>query len=131
VIFALLHILNPGFGLLPLINIILFGILESIYVLRRGDLWGACAIHSIWNFFQGNVFGISVSGMGLSTSPLHATLDRSAAWLNGGSFGLEGGIATTAVLAVACLILILVIPNKEKEYEYHDLTIETEVQKGI
>lgn len=135
VIFGLLHILNPGFGLLPLINIILFGILESIYVLRRGDLWGACAIHSIWNFFQGNVFGISVSGLDVTTSPLRATLDPSATWLNGGSFGLEGGIATTAVLTIACLILIFCIPSKEDLHESIDknnaLPQTADEQKGI
>ena len=134
-LFSLLHIFNPGFGLLPLINIILFGILESIYVLRRGDLWGACAIHSIWNFFQGNVFGISVSGLGITTSPLRATLDPSAAWLNGGSFGLEGGIATTAVLTIACLILIFLVPSKEDADEIiqnnNDLSPTAEEQKGI
>lgn len=135
VIFALLHIFNPGFGLLPLINIILFGVLESIYVLRRGDLWGACAIHSIWNFFQGNVFGISVSGLGITTSPLRATLPLSDAWLNGGSFGLEGGVATTAVLTTACLILLFLVPNKEDADETiqnnNDLSPMAEEQKGF
>lgn len=117
VLFGLLHIFNPGFGLLPLLNIVLFGILESIYVLKRGDLWGACAIHSIWNFFQGNVFGISVSGMRLSTSPLHATVDSSFAWLNGGSFGLEGGVAITLVLALACALVLFLMPNSKAEKE--------------
>jgi len=112
VAFGLLHIFNPGFGPLPLLNIVLFGILESVYVLKRGDLWGACAIHSIWNFMQGNVFGISVSGMGISASPLVAAADPSTAWLNGGAFGLEGGVAVTAVLAVAILLMLFLLPNK-------------------
>lgn len=117
VLFGLLHIFNPGFGPLPLLNIVLFGILESVYVLKRGDLWGACAIHSIWNFFQGNVFGISVSGMGLATSPLRATVDGSFAWLNGGSFGLEGGVAVTLVLAIACALVLFLMPSSETEKE--------------
>ena len=117
VLFGLLHIFNPGFGLLPLLNIVLFGILESVYVLKRGDLWGACAIHSIWNFFQGNVFGISVSGMELSTSPLRATVNSSFEWLNGGSFGLEGGVAVTLVLAIACVLVLFLMPNSETEAE--------------
>ena len=131
VLFGLLHIFNPGFGPLPLLNIVLFGVLESVYVLKRGDLWGACAIHSIWNFFQGNVFGISVSGLGITTSPLRATVDLSSAWLNGGTFGLEGGVAVTAVLAITCGLLILLMPNREAEHENNDLSHTAEEQKGI
>ena len=110
--FGLLHIFNPGFGLLPLLNIVLFGILESVYVLKRGDLWGASAIHSIWNFMQGNVFGVQVSGMRIAASPLRATADPDTAWLNGGAFGLEGGVAITAVLAVAILLVLFFLPQK-------------------
>ncbi len=114
VIFSLLHLGNPGFGPLPLVNIILFGILESIYVLKRGDLWGACAIHSLWNFFQGNVFGISVSGTGAGPSPLTATMTEGHSLINGGSFGLEGGIVVTAVIALA-IVMLLFIPAKKDE----------------
>ena len=115
VMFALLHIFNPGFGILPLINIALFGILESVYVLKRGDLWGACAIHSLWNFFQGNVFGISVSGTGAGASPLSATVKEGMAWLNGGTFGIEGGIAVTVVTALAILGIIFLLPANREE----------------
>lgn len=116
-VFGLLHLVNPGFGLLPLLNITLFGILLSIYVLRRGNLWGACAIHSLWNFFQGNVFGISVSGTGTGASPLSATLDEGLAILNGGTFGIEGGLVVTLVLAVATVLVFFLLPKKPDEHE--------------
>ncbi len=115
VIFSLLHIANPGFGILPFINIILFGVLESIYVLKRGDLWGACAIHSLWNFFQGNVFGVSVSGLGLATSPLSATVADGMDWLTGGAFGVEAGIATTVVIGIAILLVFFLLPTNKEE----------------
>lgn len=95
VMFALLHIFNPGIGIIPLVNIALFGAFASVYALKRGNLWGVCAAHSLWNFFQGNVFGISVSGMGVSVSPLLATQKNDLAWLHGGAFGIEGGLVTT------------------------------------
>lgn len=116
IMFALLHIFNPGFGVLPFLNIVLFGILESVYVLKRGDLWGACAIHSLWNFFQGNIYGISVSGTGAGASPLSATVNESMAWLNGGSFGIEGGVAVTAVIALAILAVIFLLPSNPDEF---------------
>ncbi len=115
VIFSLLHLGNPGFGLLPLVNIILFGILESVYVLKRGDLWGACAIHSLWNFFQGNVFGISVSGTGAGSSPLNAVLTEGHELLNGGSFGIEGGISVTIVIGLATLLMLFFLPTNQAE----------------
>ncbi|MBQ8431343.1 MAG: CPBP family intramembrane metalloprotease [Clostridia bacterium] len=115
VLFALLHILNPGIGILPLVNIALFGAFESVYVLKRGDLWGACAIHSLWNFFQGNVFGVSVSGTGSGTSILQATAVEGKEWLNGGLFGVEGGVAVTLVTTVALLIILFLVPTRKDE----------------
>ena len=115
-VFALLHLANPGFGILPLINITLFGILLSIYVLRRGNLWGACAIHSLWNFFQGNIFGISVSGTGTGASPLSATMTEGMELLNGGSFGIEGGLVVTLVLAITTALTFFLLPKKPDEH---------------
>ncbi len=115
VTFGLLHLGNPGFGLLPMLNIVLFGILESVYVLKRGDLWGACAIHSLWNFFQGNVFGISVSGTGMIPSPLRATFTPGHELFNGGNFGLEGGLAVTLIITVVTLLMLFFLPTKKEE----------------
>ena len=115
VIFGLLHLANPGFGLLPLLNIILFGIFESIYVLKRGNLWGACAIHSFWNFFQGNIFGISVSGTGAGASPLAATMTPGQELINGGTFGIEGGLVVSVVMTLAILVLLFLVPAKQQE----------------
>ena len=62
VLFALLHIYNNGIDVLSLINLVLFGIFASIYTLKMNSIWGICAVHTAWNFVQGNVFGIRVSG---------------------------------------------------------------------
>ncbi len=115
VVFGLLHLMNPGFGLLPFANIVLFGILESVYVLKRGDLWGASAIHSLWNFFQGNVFGISVSGTGTGASPLAAAFTEGHELLNGGAFGLEGGLVVTLVISAATLLMLFFLPTNKAE----------------
>lgn len=109
--FALLHLFNAGVTPLALFNIFLFGVLESVYVLRRGNLWGACAIHSAWNFVQGNGFGISVSGTGQGPSPIVTSFNSRMSLWNGGSFGLEGGLAVSAVLLVAIAVLLFLVPN--------------------
>lgn len=49
VIFAALHLLNPGVAPLAIVNLILFGIFASCYFIRRGNIWGIGALHSVWN----------------------------------------------------------------------------------
>ena len=109
-LFSLLHLFNPGITALALLNIFLFGMLASVYVLRRGNLWGACAMHGIWNFVQGNVFGVQVSGIGNGSSLLQTTATGPALW-NGGAFGLEGGLAVTLVLTAGLLAALFLLPD--------------------
>ena len=94
----------------------LFGVLASLYVLRRGNLWGACAIHSMWNFAQGNLFGAAVSGnrSGPSLLRAEAIASGSASLWNGGAFGPEGGLAVTLVLLAGIAVLLFLIPNAKE-----------------
>lgn len=106
--FSLLHLLNAGITLLAMLNLTLFGVFMGIYVLRAGNIWGACALHTAWNFFQGNIFGVQVSGANMGASVFSCAAAESGTLINGGAFGLEGGLAVTAVLAIAiCAVLLL------------------------
>jgi len=111
-VFAALHLPNPGISLLAFVNLTLFGVLAALYVLRSGSLFGACALHSAWNFAQGNLFGISVSGNALQPAFLETTLKETGTLWNGGAFGLEGGLCVTIVL-LAAIALILFLPKKQ------------------
>lgn len=106
-LFTALHLGNPGVTPLALVNLALFGIFASLYTLRRGSIWGIGAIHTIWNFAQGNIFGISVSGMSGNPSLLTATVSEGGDLFHGGAFGMEGGIAVTIVLTLGCIALML------------------------
>ncbi len=111
--FASLHLANPGISPLAFVNLALFGIFAAVYILRTDDIWGACAIHSAWNFFQGNVYGISVSGS-QKVSSIFGTLFVSGHELvSGGPFGIEGGVCTTVVL-VAGIGIALFLPQKAR-----------------
>lgn len=115
VIFGLLHISNPGFSVLAMVNITLFGVFMSMYMLRTGNIWGVCAIHSIWNYVQGNFYGLPVSGLDSGDSVFRFMLCENKDIINGGTFGLEGGIPTTIVLVVSIALLLLnSLPEKEK-----------------
>ena len=112
VVFAALHLTNSGIDLLSFINLVLFGIFASVYFLRRGSIWGIGALHSVWNFAQGNFYGIKVSGMNIRTSVLDTTEVAGMEIFNGGAFGLEGSICVTIVLLAGIVIMYL---QKEKQ----------------
>ena len=114
VAFALLHLGNPGISLLALLNLTLFGVFMAVYILRTDDLWGACAIHSAWNFAQGNLVGIRVSGMvQLPTVAIMRPLGEQDLF-HGGAFGLEGGLIVTLV-TLGAIALTLFLPQKAKK----------------
>ncbi len=112
--FALAHGGNNGISIMALLNLTLFGVMISLYVLRTHNLWGACAIHSIWNLVQGNFYGLPVSGMDTGGSVMRFRLVDGMELVNGGAFGAEAGIPTTIVLLAASAVLLFV-PFGKKE----------------
>lgn len=113
--FSLAHILNPGATPLGLFNIFLFGVFMSVYMICFDNIWGASAIHSLWNFSQGNLFGISVSGTGSGETLFITSSSESKALFHGGAFGAEGGISATVILFIAFIILFLYMFKAKKK----------------
>ena len=109
--FALLHLFNPGVSPLAICNTFLFGILMSLIVLRRGNLWGACALHSLWNFAQGNLFGIRVSGLPAGPSPFLSFLSPDMPLWNGSQYGLEASLPVTLCLLLAVGVVGAIRPR--------------------
>lgn len=108
-VFGLMHAANPGataFGIAALT--LEFGIMMALaYVLTR-NIWLAVGIHMAWNFTQGYVFGVEVSGVGQPYS-LFRTSVSGPELLTGGSFGPEASIVSLAVSAVASAVLVVLI----------------------
>lgn len=115
VLFAVLHLLNSGITFLAFVNLTLFGIFASVYFVKTGNIWGIGALHSIWNLVQGNFFGIQVSGIETSSSLFSSALTEGRELMNGGAFGLEGGLAVTIVLVVSTLLLFWRYPAEPKK----------------
>jgi len=112
-LFGFLHFFNSGFSILPLINIILVGIFFSVYAYGTDNIIGVCAIHSMWNFAQGNLYGIPVSGMNMGASIFEIN-NFSDSLLSGGTFGAEGGLACTIVLVIS-ILLVIFIPRASRK----------------
>lgn len=110
-LFTLLHLGNPGITFLSAIDLFLFGVAMALYLLKTDTVWGVAGIHGAWNFAQGNLFGILVSGQPSGTSLMTFLPQGNQDWLSGGSFGIEGSIMTSLVL----LLLIVYLANKLKK----------------
>lgn len=113
-IFAILHLGNPAFGILPFINIMLIGIVFSLLFYISDDIFLPAAAHSFWNFAQGNIFGIEVSGMDEISNTILKTKLMGSDLISGGAFGFEGSIFVTIVEIIVILLLI-------KEIKYKNL----------
>lgn len=104
-LFSLLHLANPGISFIPLLNIFLVGLLFSALYYLSDNIWLVSAIHSIWNFVLGLVFGVQVSGTTNPTTILVTDQTAGHSLIHGGNFGFEGGLAATIVITlglVAC-----------------------------
>ena len=103
--FTLLHVGNSGLTPLSLVNLFLFGVAMALYLLKTDTVWGVAGIHGAWNFAQGNLFGILVSGQQSGTSLMTFLPQGNQDWLSGGSFGIEGSIMTSLVLLLLIVYL--------------------------
>lgn len=103
-VFMAMHMSNDHVTLLAFINIFLCGLLFGLLFVERGNIWMVAALHSGWNFLQNNIFGIPVSGMAQGNSVFATSFMDGRSLINGGDFGLEGGIAVTVVLALGIYI---------------------------
>ncbi len=111
--FAAMHSSNTGFGIFPFVNTFLFGLLLSFYLFKSGSIFGACALHGIFNFAEGLLFGLPVSGIKIGASLLSSTVNEQMQLTSGGLYGPEGGCAVTLVLILAFLLFFYFPKKKE------------------
>ncbi|MBR4201527.1 MAG: CPBP family intramembrane metalloprotease [Oscillospiraceae bacterium] len=112
--FAAAHLQNNGISVLAFCNVLLFGAVMSLVMLRTDSVWTAAGLHSTWNWAQGSFFGLPVSGIAAGDSVLLFSQTDRAGWLGGGAFGPESGLAATGVLVIMLLLLIFLPQNRRK-----------------
>jgi uncharacterized protein len=104
--FAMGHLWNPN--VVPGVtfaNTTLAGIWLAAAYLKTRSLWFPLGVHWAWNWALGSVFGLPVSGLRLVSAPLLKAQDVGPAWLTGGSYGLEGGVAGTITIVLSTLLI--------------------------
>lgn len=105
-IFAGLHSLNPNLGPIAVLNLFLFGLFTALYALYEGGLWGVFSIHAVWNWVQGNLLGLQVSGALAPGGTLFNLREVGPDLVTGGAFGPEGGLAVTTVLVIGVIVIL-------------------------
>ncbi len=104
--FSVVHLGNPSATYLSTFNTALAGVWFGLAYLKTRTLWFVFGLHLAWNWFQGAIFGIEVSGItSLTTAPLLREIDGGPAWLTGANYGIEGGIVCTIALLVSILLI--------------------------
>ena len=105
-LFGLGHIFNPNASALSSFAIAVEAgiLLGGAYMLTR-SLWMPIGLHAAWNFTQGFIWDVPVSGMdqqGLVEARLSGP-----EWLSGGAFGLEASVIAM-ILATATGVWLVV-----------------------
>lgn len=119
-LFGLAHLGNPGATLLVCVRLAaeLGLLLGAAYLLTR-RIWLCAALHLGWNFAQGAVFSIAVSGQtGEGLLRGHLT---GPDWLTGGMFGAEGSWVATLVCLAAFAVLLG--PVRRRNSRWHRTSV--------
>jgi membrane protease YdiL (CAAX protease family) len=121
IFFGIVHLNNPNANYLGAANTMLAGIWFGVAYLKTRDLWFVWGLHLFWNWMQGSIFGIEVSGLtDIVTTSLLKEADHGPDWLTGGNYGIEASVACTVALIVSTVAVHL-MPGLEPSDEMIEL----------
>jgi membrane protease YdiL (CAAX protease family) len=104
--FGIVHLENPGANAVSTANTALAGIWFGLAYLKTRDLWFPFGIHLMWNWAQGSIFGIEVSGLrGVGGPPLLIENDSGPALITGENYGIEAAIPATIAIILSILAI--------------------------
>ncbi len=111
-VFGLLHALNPGATVISTTAIALEAgiLLAAAYALTR-NLWFPIGLHFGWNFTEGGIFGVSVSG-GPTGKGIFSVALSGRTLLTGGNFGPEASVIAIAVCLAAGIVLLVLTARR-------------------
>lgn len=118
-LFSLMHLLNPDFSWMALVNIFLAGVLLGACYIYTRNLWYAFSLHLFWNFIQGPVLGYNVSGNEFAGGIL-STVTKGSDLLSGGGFGFEGSLVCTIISIIYSVLILRYMHKKHSNIETCD-----------
>lgn len=97
-LFGAIHLSNANISPLGIMNVVLAGVLFSVFTWTTKNLYMAIGFHITWNWFQGGFFGLSVSGFEfVGRAPFKVSMESGHDLLTGGAFGPEASLLTTVL----------------------------------
>jgi len=120
-LFAIGHLGNPSSAsFFMVLNVTLVGILLSVLTIRRGSIWAACTLHGLWNYTQGFIYGLPISGQeSAGGTLLQFSLADGKPLVTGGAFGIEASLIATLVELLA-IVVILSLEQKNESDDKHN-----------
>lgn len=112
-LFGFAHASNPGATAWSSIAIALeAGLLIAFLYVATRSLWMTIGFHAAWNFVQGPVLGVKVSGNELPS--IFTSTASGPEWLTGGAFGVEASVVSVTILVlVAAGLAVLAVRRRE------------------
>jgi membrane protease YdiL (CAAX protease family) len=105
-LFGLAHRLNPGATMASSVAIALeAGVLLGAAYAATRRLWLPIGLHVGWNFTEGSLFGMTLSGNTMATGLLRGSLSGPRI-LTGGAFGPEASIVAVMVCLAAAIFFV-------------------------
>ena len=97
------------------LNSLLLGLLLGLWVLKRGNLWGACAFQGAWAFAGTFLLDFAAPESHGSLGLLNVDTDAYRPLLTGGDFGPTASICATVVLLAALGVVLALRPKDPAE----------------
>ncbi len=93
------------YGVLGIVNLTLISTIFSLVTVIFGSIWAACGLHSFWNAVLYAILGLNLSGNDEAVTAIFDMRSVGKNIWNGGDYGIEASVITTAVLAIAAVLL--------------------------
>ena len=107
--FGVVHLRNPGEGIVGALNVAVTGLVFAFALRRTGNLWLAVGWHAAFDFGETFVYSVPDSGFmfdhHLSNSVLHGPT-----WLTGGTVGPEASVFSFLTMGISALVIHLLFP---------------------
>jgi hypothetical protein len=103
--FGLLHLGNPGANAQSVAVVIFAGVFLAAVLVATGSLYAAWMAHFAWNWSMAELLHAAVSGVRFPYSTYRMD-GVGPAWLTGGAWGPEGGVAAVAGMLAGIAVLV-------------------------
>jgi uncharacterized protein len=114
-IFGALHFFNPDFNIFAFLGIVSAGLLFASLLAFYNSFALVIGIHWAWNFAQGVIWGLPISGLQkFSSNSLLQTHLNVDSIVSGGKFGLEASFLTVSIIFVIAMYFAKKVYSRNK-----------------